>query len=126
MGSREEVEKEERGIGILSREPNFLDTVLPKEDFLLNKDLKLSEIKPPSRKSGLEQMMTYLKHVEGKKHSDLKTKGYEEIKALYDNIKKSDDSFIAIGSAEDEKVIKEMNEQVADASKKRVKKDDSI
>ncbi|GJY34992.1 hypothetical protein Tco_0420370 [Tanacetum coccineum] len=42
-------------------------------------------------------MMTYLKHVGGKKHSDLKTK-----------------------------VIKEMNEQVADASKKRVKKDDNI
>ncbi|GJS70325.1 hypothetical protein Tco_0703166 [Tanacetum coccineum] len=47
-------------------------------------------------------------------------------KHLYDKIKSSDDSFIAIGSAEDEKVIKEMNEQVADASKKRVKKDDSI
>ncbi|GJR65215.1 hypothetical protein Tco_0011280 [Tanacetum coccineum] len=61
-----------------------------------------------------------------KKHSDLKTKGFEEIKALYDKIKRYDDSFIAIGSAEDEKVIKEMNEQVADASKKRVKKDDSI
>ncbi|GJZ78345.1 hypothetical protein Tco_0643017 [Tanacetum coccineum] len=43
-----------------------------------------------------------------------------------DKIKRSDDSFIAIGSAEDEKVIKEMNEQVADASKKRVKKDDNI
>ncbi|GJR96682.1 hypothetical protein Tco_0268856 [Tanacetum coccineum] len=71
-------------------------------------------------------MMTYLKHVGGKKHSDLKTKGFEEIKALYDKIKRSDDSFIAIGSAKDEKEIKEMNEQVSDASKKRVKKDDSI
>ncbi|GJY16403.1 hypothetical protein Tco_0386825 [Tanacetum coccineum] len=38
---------------------------------------------------------------------------------------RSDDSFIAIGSAEDEKVIKEMNEQAANASKKRVKKDDN-
>ncbi|GKF54236.1 hypothetical protein Tco_0161146, partial [Tanacetum coccineum] len=66
------------------------------------------------------------KHVGGKKHYDLKTKSFEEIKALYDKIKRSDDSFIAIGSAEDEKVIKEMNEQVADASKKRLEKDDSI
>ncbi|GJR47930.1 hypothetical protein Tco_1316033 [Tanacetum coccineum] len=32
-------------------------------------------------------------------------------------IKRSDDSFIAIGSAEDEKMIKEMNEQAIDASK---------
>ncbi|GJX67722.1 hypothetical protein Tco_0303449 [Tanacetum coccineum] len=71
-------------------------------------------------------MMTYLKHVGGKKHSDLKTKSFEEIQVLYEKIKRSDDSFIAIGSAEDEKVIKEMNEQAADASKKRVKKDDSV
>ncbi|GJW39825.1 hypothetical protein Tco_0065670 [Tanacetum coccineum] len=42
------------------------------------------------------------------------------------DIKRSDDSFIAIGFAEDEKMIKEMNEQAADASKKRVKKDDSL
>ncbi|GKB94321.1 hypothetical protein Tco_0980458 [Tanacetum coccineum] len=81
--------------------------------------------KPPSRNQ-LRKMMTYLKHVGGKKHSDPKTKSFNEIKALYDKIKRSEDSFIAIGSAEDEKVIKEMNEQVVDASKKRVKKDDSI
>ncbi|GJZ09914.1 hypothetical protein Tco_0544197 [Tanacetum coccineum] len=41
-------------------------------------------------------MMTYLKHVGGKKHSDLKTKSFEEIKALYDKIKRSGDSSIAI------------------------------
>ncbi|GJU83556.1 hypothetical protein Tco_1285921 [Tanacetum coccineum] len=65
-------------------------------------------------------------HVGGKKHSDLKTKSFEEIQVLYEKIKRSDDNFIAIGSAEDERVIKEMNEQVVDLSKKRVKKDDSI
>ncbi|GJU30848.1 putative ribonuclease H-like domain-containing protein, partial [Tanacetum coccineum] len=42
-------------------------------------------------------------HVRGKKHSDLKTKGFEEIKDLYDKIKRFDDSIVAIGSAEDEK-----------------------
>ncbi|GJS33860.1 hypothetical protein Tco_0532242 [Tanacetum coccineum] len=65
-------------------------------------------------------------HVGGKKHSDMKTKSFDEIQVLYEKIKRSDDSFIAIGSAEDEKMIKEMNEQAADASKKRVKKDDSV
>ncbi|GKA69792.1 hypothetical protein Tco_0775856 [Tanacetum coccineum] len=50
----------------------------------------------------------------------------ERERFLYEKIKRSDDSFIAIGSAEDEKVIEEMNEQAADASKKRVKKDDSV
>ncbi|GKD08107.1 hypothetical protein Tco_1187792 [Tanacetum coccineum] len=65
-------------------------------------------------------------HVGGKKHSDLKTKSFDEIQVLYEKIKRSDDSFIAIGFAEDEKVIKEINKQAADASKKRVKKDDSV
>ncbi|GKA69679.1 hypothetical protein Tco_0775743 [Tanacetum coccineum] len=65
-------------------------------------------------------------HVGGKKHSNLKTKSFEEIQVLYEKIKRSDDSFNAIGSAKDEKVIKEMNEQAADASKKKVKKDDSV
>ncbi|GKB62757.1 hypothetical protein Tco_0918943 [Tanacetum coccineum] len=49
-------------------------------------------------------------HVGGKKHSDLKTKSFDEIQVLYEKIKRSDNSFIAIGSAEDEKMIKEMNE----------------
>ncbi|GKB74759.1 hypothetical protein Tco_0936171 [Tanacetum coccineum] len=51
-------------------------------------------------------MMTYLKHVRGKKHSDLKTKSLEEIQVLYEKIKRSDDNFIAIGSADDERMIK--------------------
>ncbi|GJS08515.1 hypothetical protein Tco_0365311 [Tanacetum coccineum] len=71
-------------------------------------------------------MMTYLKHVGGMKHSVLKTKNFEEIQVLYEKVKRSDESFIAIGSAEDKKMIKEMNEQAVDASKKRVKKDDSV
>ncbi|GJZ78678.1 hypothetical protein Tco_0643515 [Tanacetum coccineum] len=82
--------------------------------------------KPPSRNQLRNQMMTYLKHFGGKKHSNLKTKSFEEIQVLYEKIKRSDDSFNAIGSAKDEKVIKEMNEQAADASKKKVKKDDSV
>ncbi|GJV85564.1 hypothetical protein Tco_1525462 [Tanacetum coccineum] len=102
------------------------DTIAAQRRFLAQQRSEAIRNKPPSRNQLRNQMMTYLKHVGGKKHSDLKTKGFEEIKALYDKIKRSDDSFIAIGSAEDEKVIKEMNEQVADASKKRVKKDDSI
>ncbi|GJU87332.1 hypothetical protein Tco_1294878 [Tanacetum coccineum] len=129
----EEVKKlaeEEATKAALSNEYDFIQARLNADKILAEKfktkatSKKIN--KPPSRNQLRNQMMTYLKHVGGKKHSDLKTKGFEEIKALYDKIKRSDDSFIAIGSAEDEKVIKEMNEQVADASKKRVKKDDSI
>ncbi|GKB92369.1 hypothetical protein Tco_0964641 [Tanacetum coccineum] len=60
------------------------------------------------------QMMTYLKHVGNKKHSDLKSKTFEEIQALYEKVKRFDESFTAVGSTEDERRIKEMNEGVKD------------
>ncbi|GKA49945.1 ribonuclease H-like domain-containing protein [Tanacetum coccineum] len=123
----EKLQEEEREMYTIEQRAKFLhDTIAAQRRFLAQQRSKAIKNKPPSRNQLRNQMMTYLKHVGGKKHSDLKTKGFEEIKALYDKIKRSDDSFIAIGSAEDEKVIKEINEQVADASKKRVKKDDSI
>ncbi|GJU20498.1 hypothetical protein Tco_1153840 [Tanacetum coccineum] len=65
-------------------------------------------------------MMTYLKHVGGKKHSDLKTKTFEEIQVLYERLKRQDQNFVAIGSAEDERQIKELNK---DPKKKRVIKE---
>ncbi|GKG31359.1 hypothetical protein Tco_0423847, partial [Tanacetum coccineum] len=62
-------------------------------------------------------MMTYLKHVGNFKHSNLKTKKFEEVQALYEKIKRSDEDFISIGSAEDERLIKKMNEMVKEESK---------
>ncbi|GKE92751.1 hypothetical protein Tco_1573846 [Tanacetum coccineum] len=66
-------------------------------------------------------MRTYLKYVGNFKHSDLKTKKFEEIQALYEKIKSSDKDFIA---AEDERLIKEMNEKEIDSSKKESVKDE--
>ncbi|GJW26095.1 hypothetical protein Tco_0039906 [Tanacetum coccineum] len=65
-------------------------------------------------------MMTYLKHVRGKKQADLKNKNFKEIQVLYKKVKRSDKDFIAIGSAKDERQIKEMNEESKDPKKKRV------
>ncbi|GJV24627.1 hypothetical protein Tco_1377322 [Tanacetum coccineum] len=62
-------------------------------------------------------MMTYLKHVGGKKHANLKNKNFEEIQVLYKEVKRSDKNFIAIGSAKDERQIKEMNEESKDPKK---------
>ncbi|GKF76617.1 hypothetical protein Tco_0229087, partial [Tanacetum coccineum] len=56
-------------------------------------------------------------HVENFKHSDLKTKKFEEIQALYEKIERSDEDFIFIRSAEDERLIKKMNEKGIDSSK---------
>ncbi|GJX20136.1 hypothetical protein Tco_0222813 [Tanacetum coccineum] len=69
------------------------------------------------------QMMTYLKHVGNKKHSDLKSKTFEEIQALYEKVKRFDESFTAVGSTEDERRIKEMNEGVKDTDQKRLKEE---
>ncbi|GJU62484.1 hypothetical protein Tco_1244319 [Tanacetum coccineum] len=78
--------------------------------------------RPPTRTQLRSQMMTYLKHVKNKKHSDLKNKTFEEIQALYEKVKRFDESFTTIGSTEDERMIKEMNEGAKDLEQKRLKK----
>ncbi|GKC46882.1 hypothetical protein Tco_1064604, partial [Tanacetum coccineum] len=56
-----------------------------------------------------------------KKHSDLKTKNFKEIQVLYEKVKRSDENFIAIGSAKDERIIKDVNKKATG-----IKKDASI
>ncbi|GJV91159.1 hypothetical protein Tco_1538972 [Tanacetum coccineum] len=56
-----------------------------------------------------------------KKHSDLKTQTFEEIQVLYERLKGQDQNFVAIGSTEDERQIKELNK---DPKKKRVSSPD--
>ncbi|GJR30376.1 hypothetical protein Tco_1106608 [Tanacetum coccineum] len=46
-------------------------------------------------------------------------KFFDEIKALYEKVKRFDDSFITIGSTEDERKIEEMNEGASDPDKKK-------
>ncbi|GJS61043.1 hypothetical protein Tco_0655827 [Tanacetum coccineum] len=65
-------------------------------------------------------------HVGNKKLSDLKSKTFEEIQALYEKVKRFDESFTAIGSTEDEKRINEMNEGVKDTDQKRLKEEDTV
>ncbi|GKF59085.1 hypothetical protein Tco_0175871, partial [Tanacetum coccineum] len=45
------------------------------------------------------------------KHAELKIKKFEEVQALYEKIKRPDEDFISIGSAEDERLIKKMNKK---------------
>ncbi|GJZ06726.1 hypothetical protein Tco_0540519 [Tanacetum coccineum] len=53
----------------------------------------------------------------------MKTKKFEEIQALYEKIKRSDEDFISIGSAEDERLIKRMNEKGVDSFKSEAKEE---
>ncbi|GJT23868.1 hypothetical protein Tco_0893805 [Tanacetum coccineum] len=75
-------------------------------------------------------MMTYLKHVGNFKHSELKSKKFEEYNTD-EKIKRSDEDFIAIGSVEDDRLIKKMNkkdsskgEEIKQESKEEVKEED--
>ncbi|GJZ86081.1 hypothetical protein Tco_0657691 [Tanacetum coccineum] len=128
------LQEEEREQFTMEERAKFLhDTIAAQRRFLAEQRAAAIRNRPPTRTQLRSQMMTYLKHVGNKKHSDLKNKTFEEIQALYEKVKRFDESFTVIGSTEDErkikeieKVIKEMNEQVYDASKKRVKKDDNI
>ncbi|GKA76595.1 reverse transcriptase domain-containing protein, partial [Tanacetum coccineum] len=64
-----------------------------------------------------EQEREQFTHVGNFKHSDLKTKKFEKIQALYEKIKRSDEDFISIRFVEDERLIKKMNEKGIDSSK---------
>ncbi|GJV05333.1 hypothetical protein Tco_1338902 [Tanacetum coccineum] len=81
--------------------------------------------RPPTKNQLKNQMMTYLKHVGNFKHTELKIKKFEEIQALYEKIKRSDEDFISIGSAEDERLIKKINEKGIDSFKKEEVKEEN-
>ncbi|GJR59282.1 hypothetical protein Tco_1501444 [Tanacetum coccineum] len=94
------------------------DTIAAQRRFLAQQRTDAIRSRPPTRTRLRNQMMTYLKHVGGKKHADLKNKNFKEIQVLYKEVKRTDKNFIAIGSAEDERQTKEMNEESKDPKKR--------
>ncbi|GJT00961.1 putative ribonuclease H-like domain-containing protein [Tanacetum coccineum] len=115
----EEDESDSESNGIPEAEKKFKQLAGDKE--LARKRSEAIRNRPPTKNQLRNQMMTYLKHVGNFKHSELKSKKFEEIQALYEKIKRSDEDFIAIGSAKDERMIKKMNEKEIESSK-----DDSV
>ncbi|GJV99839.1 hypothetical protein Tco_1555091 [Tanacetum coccineum] len=114
----ERLQEEEREQFTVEERAKFLhDIIAAQRRFLAQQRSEAIRNKPPTKNQLRNQMMTYLKHVGNFQHSHLKTKKFEEIQALYEKIKRSDEDFIAIGSAEDERMIKEMNEKGIDSSK---------
>ncbi|GJU97787.1 hypothetical protein Tco_1327058 [Tanacetum coccineum] len=114
----ERLQEQEREQFTVEERAKFLhDTIAAQRRFLAQQRSEAIRNKPPTKNQLRNQMMTYLKHVGNFQHSQLKTKKFEEIQALYEKIKRSDEDFIAIGSAEDERMIKEMNEKGIDSSK---------
>ncbi|GJT13968.1 hypothetical protein Tco_0861010 [Tanacetum coccineum] len=116
------LQEEERVKFTIEEREKFLhDTIAAQRRFLAQQRATEIRSRPPTRTQLRNQMMTYLKHVGGKKHYDLKNKNFKEIQVLYEKVKRSDENFIPIGSAGDEKLIKDVNKKATG-----IKKDDSI
>ncbi|GJV36287.1 putative ribonuclease H-like domain-containing protein [Tanacetum coccineum] len=117
------LQDEEREQFTVEERAKFLhDTITAQRMFLAEQRAITIRNKPPTRTQLRNQMMTYLTHVGNKKHSDLKSKTFEEIQALYEKVKRFDESFTVVGSTKDERKIKEMNGETKDLEQKRLKK----
>ncbi|GKA72381.1 hypothetical protein Tco_0778597 [Tanacetum coccineum] len=117
------LQDEEREKFTMEKREKFLqDTIAAQRRFLTEQRAIAIRNKPPTRTQLRNQMMTYLKHVRNKKHLDLNNKTFEDIQALNEKVKRFDESLTAVGSTEDERRIKEMNEGVKDPNQKSLKK----
>ncbi|GJW46650.1 putative ribonuclease H-like domain-containing protein [Tanacetum coccineum] len=122
----EKLQEQEREQFTIEERAKFLhDTIAAQRKFLAQQRSEAIRNKPPTKNQLRNQMMTYLKHVGNYKHSELKIKKFEEVQALYEKIKRSDEDFISVGSAEDERLIKRMNEKGVGLSKSEVIKEES-
>ncbi|GJR43749.1 hypothetical protein Tco_1311852 [Tanacetum coccineum] len=114
------VQEAEREQFIVEERAKFLhDTIATQRRILAQQRSEAIRNKPPTKNQFRNQMMTYLKHVGNKKHADLKTKSFDEIKALYEKVKRGLMMFHYYGSTKDERKIKEMNEGASDPDKKK-------
>ncbi|GJR30518.1 putative ribonuclease H-like domain-containing protein [Tanacetum coccineum] len=116
----EKIQQEEREQYSIEDRAKFLhETIAAQRKFLAEQRYAAIRNKPPTISQLRNQMITYLKHVANKKHAELKSKSFEEIQVLYERYKKQDQTFVAIGSEEDERAIKKMNEQATDKERNR-------
>ncbi|GKA75041.1 hypothetical protein Tco_0781419 [Tanacetum coccineum] len=94
-------------------------------EFIKNKKKQLAveraeaiRSKPPTKSQLRNLMMTYLKNIGRFTHAQLKHKDFEEIQGLYNKEKELVDTFVHIGSEEDERKIKDLN---TNKRKKRIR-----
>ncbi|GJU34891.1 hypothetical protein Tco_1183245 [Tanacetum coccineum] len=112
----EKLQEQEREQFSIEERAKFLhDTIAAQRKFLASQRSEAIRNRPPTKNQLRNQMMTFLKHVGNFKHSELKSKKFEDIQALYEKIKRSDEDFIAIGSVEDDTLINKLNKK--DSSK---------
>ncbi|GJS33650.1 hypothetical protein Tco_0532032 [Tanacetum coccineum] len=106
------LQQEEREEYTIEERAKFLaETIAAQRKFRAAQRSAEIRSRPPTKSQLRNLMMTYLKNMGGYKHSQLKAKSFEEIKGMYERQKKSVQDFVPIGSAEEEKLIKKMNEK---------------
>ncbi|GJU28534.1 hypothetical protein Tco_1167155, partial [Tanacetum coccineum] len=128
----EKLQEQEREQFTIEERAKFLhDTIAAQRKFLARQRSEAIRNRPPTKNQLRNQMMTFLKHVGNFKHSELKSKKFEDIQAMYEKIKRSDEDFIAIGSVEDDRLINKLNkkdsskgEEIKQESKVEVKEED--
>ncbi|GJR20856.1 putative ribonuclease H-like domain-containing protein [Tanacetum coccineum] len=116
--------KKESSSQIEERAKFLHDTIAAQRKFLARQRSEAIRNRPPTKNQLRNQMMTFLKHVGNFKHSELKSKKFEDIQAMYEKIKRSDKDFIAIGSVEDDRLINKLNKK--DSSKEEEIKQEYI
>ncbi|GJY83242.1 hypothetical protein Tco_0496618 [Tanacetum coccineum] len=87
------------------------DTIAAQRRFLAEQRAIAIRNEPPTRTQLRNQIMTYLKHVGNKKHSDLKSKTFEDIQALYEESERLDECFHCVGRTSTVPVKVEVTEQ---------------
>ncbi|GJU58825.1 putative ribonuclease H-like domain-containing protein [Tanacetum coccineum] len=122
----EKLQEQEREQFTIEERAKFLhDTIAAQRKFLAQQRSQATRNKPPTKNQLRNQMITYLKHVGNFKHSNLKSRKFEDIQALYKNIKRFNEHFISTGSAKDERFIKQLNKKRGGLSKSEVIKEDT-
>ncbi|GJU67571.1 hypothetical protein Tco_1253830 [Tanacetum coccineum] len=132
----EKLQEQEREQFTIEERAKFLHDTIAAQRNLLNKKICNTQSeairnRPPTKNQLRNQMMTFLKHVGNFKHSELKSKKFEDLQALYEKIKRTNEDFIAIGSVEDDRLINKLNkkdsskgEEIKQESKVEVKEED--
>ncbi|GJR11894.1 hypothetical protein Tco_0794546 [Tanacetum coccineum] len=106
------LQQEEREEYTIEEREKFLaETIAAQRKFRVAQRSAEIRSRPPTKSQLRNLMMTYLKNMGGYKHSQLKAKSFKEIKGMYERQKKSVQDFIPIGFAEEENLIKKMNEK---------------
>ncbi|GJU43648.1 hypothetical protein Tco_1200914 [Tanacetum coccineum] len=106
------LQEEEREKFTIEERAKFLhDTIAAQRRFLVEQRSTAIRSKPPTKTQLRNQMITYLKHVGGKKYTDLKNRKFDDIQTLYERVKRNNDRFLKGPLRDVQKITKKKDTQ---------------